>query len=84
MTEIICPYCGSSIITSFPEKFQPCASCGYSSAQIESSSGNYLIIDSQLPDLMKVYDHLSRKMGRMILIDRRVSYRDVAGADRRS
>ncbi|RJQ43306.1 MAG: hypothetical protein C4534_08345 [Gaiellales bacterium] len=64
--------------------FAACPSCGYRSARVCRSDGEYLIIDSSLPDLMDRY----RKMLELsddlvVLIDRRVGHTQVAGKERR-
>ncbi len=72
------------IETVYPQKFQPCPSCGYRSARISSPSGSYLVIDSQLPNLLERYEELQgRESGNVILIDRRIGHKSVAGTERR-
>ena len=84
MNKIACPYCQSEMETPHPERFQPCPACGYSSARIDSDASGYLIIDSQLPDLIDRFKKLQgREDGCHVLINRRVGHSAVAGADRR-
>lgn len=84
MKKIDCPYCKATIETAFPRKFQPCPSCGYRSARVSSPSGSYLVIDSQLPDLLEKFEELQGcEESGTILIDRRTGHKSVAGANRR-
>ena len=84
MNKVACPYCDSDIETRSPERFQSCPVCGYSSARIDSGSSGYLIIDSQLPDLIDRYKELQGgENGCHILINRRVAHAAFAGTDRR-
>lgn len=61
-----------------------CPLCGFRSARVGTDAEGYLIIDSNLPDLMDKYLELQRnEMDSTILINRRVGQMPIAGTDRR-
>ncbi|MFA6001466.1 MAG: hypothetical protein WC828_05060 [Thermoleophilia bacterium] len=85
MTNIVtCPYCRETVEKPSADSFQPCPKCGYKSARVGSESNRYLIIDSQLPDLISKYDELQQGDDEsVIVIDRRIGHNPVAGNERR-
>jgi hypothetical protein len=84
LTMVACPYCEKPFPRSAPDLFEVCPNCGYRSAQIDAADGGYLIIDSNLPDLISRYKKIhSENDALVVVIDRRVSYNPIAGVDRR-
>ncbi|MFA5802135.1 MAG: hypothetical protein WC911_06615 [Thermoleophilia bacterium] len=85
MTNITtCPYCKTTVEKPAADSFHPCPECGYKSARVGSETNRYLIIDSQLPDLITKYSEL-RKVDdeSVIVIDRRIGQNPIAGNERR-
>ena len=81
---VICPYCKETIEKPAPDCFHPCPKCGYKSAWVGSGNEGYLVIDSQLPDLISKYDELEHSQSRTaVVIDRRIGQNPIAGTDRR-
>ena len=61
-----------------------CPLCGFRSAWVGAGTEGYLIIDSNLPNLMDKYLELQgNETDSTILINRRVGQMPIAGADRR-
>lgn len=79
-----CPYCKETVKKTSADRFQPCPECGYKSARVGSETNSYLIIDSQLPDLISKYGELQQSDEEsVIVIDRRIGQNPVAGNERR-
>ena len=84
MNSTTCPYCCEAIEKPAPDRFLACPKCGFRSARVGSEAEGYLIIDSNLPDLVGKFRELQRaELGSTILIDRRVGQTPIAGTDRR-
>lgn len=79
-----CPYCHKPFPRTLPSRFEGCPSCGYRSVLVESADGDYLIIDSNLPDLFSSHRALAESEDMIVLINRRVSHTAVAGNERRA
>jgi Zn-finger nucleic acid-binding protein len=84
MTDTCCPFCQKTFTKSSADTFEACPQCGFRSARVDAGDNSYLIIDSRLPNLMEVYTSLQkRESGSVILIDRRIGQKPIAGAERR-
>jgi len=84
MKLITCPYCKENVEKPAADRFMACPLCGYKSARVGSESDNYLIIDSNLPNLIEKFQELLRSgPEESILIDRRVGQMPIAGTERR-
>lgn len=78
-----CPYCDNPFPHETRDRFQACRACGFRSARVSDSDGDYLVIDSNLPDLVSRYQELMDTIGAAVIIDRRVSHNQIAGPERR-